>query len=148
MSNDPFTPIRQRLLAVLDSRLDAIAPFIAKEVVTISAWILPDMSVNAIEEAMADLQGLSEVASQYGRADIDDELEDVAELLRAELPGPNEFRLTLNFHDGSLAGGCADCDAADVAEALGEIVAELQRNPNTPARIAFTNHGVEVKTNL
>ncbi len=86
MSNDPFTLIRLRLLAVLDNRPDTIVPSVAKGVVSISAWILPDMSENGIDVVMAGLQGLSGEAEGYGRIDIADELDDIEESLRAELP--------------------------------------------------------------
>lgn len=150
-ANDPFTPIRRRLLAVLDNRPDAIVPALAKRIVAASGWILPDMSVNAIEEVMVDLMALSDTAAEYGRPDITDELMDIEDSLCAELPQrtspakPNNCRIGINFHSGSIGGGCSGCTAADVADALSAIVAELQMMDTTPDYIAYTDKGVAVE---
>jgi hypothetical protein len=230
MSNDPFTPIRLRLLAVLDNRPYAIVPILAEGVVALSARIRPEMSEDRIDSVAGDLQNLTNMAEEYGRIDIANELDAVEDLLRADFSDFSEFsqpvesngsrvgeiyidfaggtgsitcdgcnaadvaealitvaenlrmmdetpdyigfdegkisvgqagrddpvesvesnecRLGINFLNGNISGGCSGCNATDVAEALGEIVTELQRRNITPAYIAFTGDGVEVETNL
>lgn len=148
-TNDPFTLLRWRLLAVLDNRPDAIAPHLAKKIVVASARILPDMSVNAIEEAITDLEPLEIIAAEYGRIDISDELEEIIQSLQAKLPAPpesakpNDCRIGINFLYGNIIGGCSGCTAADVADALIAVAQGLQVLDGTPDYISYANGVVD-----
>lgn len=143
MPNDPFTPIRQRLLAVLANCPDTIVPVVAKDVVTISAYIVPDMSVTAIEEAIVDLTDLSKCAESYGRFDIADELDDIGCLLRNELPSrvvedePKDSVFYISFACGTITGNYAGHTVAEVSDSLLSIVAALQLMDDTPDHTTF-----------
>jgi len=54
----------------------------------------------------------------------------------------NPCRVSINFLNGSIGGGCSGCNAADVAEALLAIVAKLQVSDVTPDYVAYTAKGV------
>lgn len=145
-TNDPFTPIKQRLLDVLANQPDTIVPALAKKIVVASAWILPDMSVNAIEEVIVDLTDLADMATEYGRPDIDDELEEITEALRAELPELPDLpeatgcEVYINFPSGAISGDCFSCNAAEVADALIAVAEALRHCDETPELAGFADN--------
>jgi hypothetical protein len=143
--------IRLELTAALSDEPATIVPCVRTSVLELRDRITDDMSDADMVSAIHTLVGIADEAAEYGRSDLADRLDATEQWLRdiRNAPAkPNEFRLSLNFRDGSISGGCADCNTAEVAEALGAIVSELQRMGHTPACIAFTGSGVEVETNL
>lgn len=138
MTNDPFTPIRQKLLDVLDVRPDAIVLVLAKRIVVVSAKILLDISEDRIKQVMAELRSVAAVAIRYGRSDISAELHCIARELEAELP-ENPVRpactvdnLLIDFRGGEISGNCDGCNAAEVADALVRIAEALRDMNYTP----------------
>jgi hypothetical protein len=43
----------------------------------------------------------------------------------------------INFDSGEISGNCAGCSAAEVADALAQIVGELQAMDNTPGYVDY-----------
>jgi len=149
MTSDPFTPIRHRLLAVLDVRPDAIVPTLAKKIIVASAKILPDMSNYMIAMAATELRYAADVAVKYGRSDISVDLRCIACELevtfhendnRAAVPVSN---ISIHFRSGSITGDCTGCSAAEVADALAVVVAALRDLDGPPHYVCYTEGYIE-----
>lgn len=144
---DTFTPIRQRLLAVLNVQPEAIVPVVAKKIVEASAWILPDMSINAIEEVVEDLRSVADLAEWFGCSDISADLNCIARELEAESVEPNGSKVGevyIDFRDGEISGNCDGCSAADVADALMTVAEALRMMDETPDYIGFDEGKISV----
>jgi hypothetical protein len=135
--------INQSLLAVLDYQPDTIVPALARDVVSVSGWLVPGMSDGPIDIAMKAVLDLSAMAGKYGRPDIALDLGAVAELLRAELSentrpnGSKVGEIYIDFATGTGSITCDGCSAADMADALITVAGELRMLGETPDYFGF-----------
>ncbi len=151
MPNDRVEAIRLKLGALTLSEPDTIVPCLQASLRSLFVRVARDMQGAAMDAVLHDLPAASVLAEMYGRLDIADRLDGIEGELRdirngsPEPPESNGVRLGINFTTGGMSGGCSGCTAAEVAEALGAMAADLQSRGVSPTYIAFTSRGVVVE---